>query len=215
LGTFSGAPLGSSASAINDSGVIVGNSTTASGASHATKWNGTVPTDLGTLGGTTSSGAGINSAGFVVGSSSTAGDVATHATLWKGRAKHDLGTLGGSNSSAAAINACDEVVGSADTTSGAQHPALWTPAGIAFDLNTLISNPAALPYPLIEATAISKHGWIVANAMIPSTAFHGAERSQAYLLIPNAESRDHGDHDHDHGCRDHDHEGHDFDDHEH
>jgi len=56
-------------------------------------------TDLGTLGGSFSLGAGLNNMGWVSGFSTTAGDQQIHATLWA-KQKNDLGTLGGPNSQA-------------------------------------------------------------------------------------------------------------------
>src|SRR5256885_2311404 len=61
-------------------------------------------TDLGTLGGSSSSAAGLNRDGQIVGSSATAAG-ATHAFFWD--AAHgmiDLGTLSGSDSYGVAIN---------------------------------------------------------------------------------------------------------------
>ncbi|HYL72441.1 MAG TPA: hypothetical protein VEY89_14165, partial [Candidatus Dormibacteraeota bacterium] len=54
--------------------------------------------NLGTLGGSVSSGNAINNLGWVLGNANLAGDQATHATVWIGGVKADLGTLGGANS---------------------------------------------------------------------------------------------------------------------
>ena len=55
-------------------------------------------TNLGSLGGTASSGASINNRGWISGSSDLPGDQAQHAVLWRGGETVDLGTLGGPNS---------------------------------------------------------------------------------------------------------------------
>lgn len=54
--------------------------------------------NLGSLGGTSSSGISINNAGLVSGSSNLAGDQSMHAALWLNGSAFDLGTLGGANS---------------------------------------------------------------------------------------------------------------------
>jgi probable HAF family extracellular repeat protein len=71
----------SRARGINDRGQIVGNSSLATGATHAFLWENGVITDLGTLGGANSQALGINDRGQIVGSSLTATGE-THATLW-------------------------------------------------------------------------------------------------------------------------------------
>jgi probable HAF family extracellular repeat protein len=58
-------------------------------------------TQLPSLGGTASSGNGINNQGWAVGSSNLPGDGSTHAALWQDGALIDLGTLGGPNSNVA------------------------------------------------------------------------------------------------------------------
>jgi probable HAF family extracellular repeat protein len=54
--------------------------------------------NLGTLGGTSSAGNGINNRGWVTGVASLPGDHNQHAALWAYGLKFDLGTLGGTNS---------------------------------------------------------------------------------------------------------------------
>jgi probable HAF family extracellular repeat protein len=99
----------SSATGVNDSGVVVG-AKTASGVQHAFRWASGATTDLGTLPGfTQSAAADVNASGQIVGSS-TGGSV-TRPFLFSGGAMSDLGTLGGSTSTAAAINDAGTVVG--------------------------------------------------------------------------------------------------------
>src|SRR5439155_20494428 len=54
--------------------------------------------DLGTLGGTSSAGWGINNKRWVYGVSSLPGDMQSRAFLWRWGVMTDLGTLGGPNS---------------------------------------------------------------------------------------------------------------------
>src|SRR5437764_6092837 len=54
--------------------------------------------DLGTLGGTSSGGWGINDRGWISGVSSLRGDIQSRAFLWRRGVMIDLGTLGGPNS---------------------------------------------------------------------------------------------------------------------
>src|SRR5256885_11895450 len=80
-------------------------------------------TDLGTLGGTESSGSALNAGGEVAGSSYTIGDAGQHAYLWKptvsGGAMTDLGTLGGTQSFGNRLNASGQVAGESFTTGDA------------------------------------------------------------------------------------------------
>jgi probable HAF family extracellular repeat protein len=74
--------------------------------------------DLGTLGGTSSAGWGINDRGWISGVSSLPGDMQTRAFLWRRGEMTDLGTLGGPNSwSYFPLNERGTVTGGAETSS--------------------------------------------------------------------------------------------------
>jgi probable HAF family extracellular repeat protein len=143
-------------------------------------------TDLGTLGGTSSSAAAINASGQVAGSASTTGD-ATHATLWNGSTTTDLGTLGGTESYASAINASGQVVGLAYTTGNlAYHATLWNGTA-AIDLNSLLdASTVSSGWVLTQATGINDNGWIVGNASNSQLGI----TSHAFLLtaVPEPET---------------------------
>src|SRR5215212_6193457 len=108
-------------------------------------------TDLGTLGGTESSGSALNAGGQVAGSSYTTGDAGQHAYLWKPTvsggasvAMTDLGTLGGTQSFGNGLNASGQVAGESFTTGdAATHAFLWKPttpggaSGAMYNLGTL------------------------------------------------------------------------------
>src|SRR5205807_1167183 len=130
--------------------------------------------DLRTLGGTNSTGLGLNVLGQVVGYSSVTEDVAFHAFLGSDGKMSDLGTLGGTNSAANSINALGQVVGFSDIASGVEHACFWAD-GMMVDLNTLI--PAGSGWELSTASGINDGGEIVGN---------GAHNGQmhAFLLTP-------------------------------
>ena len=94
--------------------------------------------DLGTLGGDTSRGFGINNLGQVVGDATTVNNAASHAFLSSGSGPmQDLGTLGGSDSQAKSINDKGQIVGGAYNSSGSYHAFLYSGNGPMQDLGTL------------------------------------------------------------------------------
>ncbi len=71
-------------------------------------------TDLGTLGGSDSSGSGVNNKGQVVGTSHLPGDKIVHGFFYADGKMTDLGTLGGDQSQAHALNDAGQVTGRSD-----------------------------------------------------------------------------------------------------
>jgi probable HAF family extracellular repeat protein len=110
LGTLGG--TSSRAWGLNRSGMVVGESTTASGDRHAFLWANGVMRDLGTLGGRQSVALGVNRLGHVIGWSDTAGTPsARHGFLWQNGVITDLGSLGDGWTQAHAINGAGQIVG--------------------------------------------------------------------------------------------------------
>jgi probable HAF family extracellular repeat protein len=144
LGTLGG--LSSSANAVNDADEVAGYSFTPvagysfiSGivALHAFLYSNGRMSDLGTLGGPTSAGTGINAIGQVVGNSFTAVNSAQHAFLYGDGRMSDLGTLGGSNSAGIGINVLGQVVGNSLTGGDGSFHAFLYSGGKMSDLGTL------------------------------------------------------------------------------
>jgi probable HAF family extracellular repeat protein len=157
LGTLGGTQ--SFGNGLNASGQVAGESfTTSDAATHAFLWKPTTPGgtsgtmhDLGTLGGTSSYGYGINASGEVTGASDKTGDSKTHTFLWKPATPNgtsgtmfNLGSLGGTESNGGGINASGQVAGSSLTNGdAAYHAFLWKPttpngtSGAMYDLGTL------------------------------------------------------------------------------
>lgn len=159
LGTLGGSA--SSASALNEAGLIVGSSTltTPPSGAHAVLWNNGAISDL-TPDLPSNQGAaatGINEAGQVVGNVSY-----TTAFLWRNGARTSLGDLGGGASTANDINDSGVVVGSSYTDELTplgfmQHPFVWQ-GGVMSDLGLLPGDEDG------GAAAINSVGQIVGSS---------------------------------------------------
>lgn len=190
-------PLGtdpdSAATAINDSGQVVGisgicqNAVGAFSATHAVLWENGQPTDLGNIGGHGwNTPAFINNHGQIVGFANASGDLVNgqlaikfHAFLWtKERGMRDLGTLpGDALSEALGVNESGQVVG-VSYGAGFSHPRgfLWQ-NGVMTDLNTLV--PAGSTLTLQVAGDINDRGEITGAAFDSTT-----KTNPAFLAIP-------------------------------
>ena len=139
LGSLGGRSV---AYAINDSGVIVGNSSASGSAPvHAVRWANGVIRDLGTLGGANSSAAAINEAGVIAGWAETA-QGARHAVIWRDGVIADLNTLipqgtGWELVAATGITFEDAVIGWGRRADGLLHGFMLTPP---FDVELSLSH---------------------------------------------------------------------------
>ena len=136
---------------------------------------GYIITDLGTLGGNSSTATGINNSGQVAGYSYTTGNRPFHAFLYDG-SLHDLGTLGGNFSQATGINNSGQVVGYSNTANG-RFDAFLYDNGSLIDLNSLLPAGSDFAY-LTIAYAINDNGQIVGNGVTNGGQTH------AFLLTP-------------------------------
>jgi endoglucanase len=170
------------ASAVNETGQVVGTSGTQIVKNHAFLWTragGMV--DLGTLGGTYSAASptiqAVNGSGEVVGESTLTPDGATHAFSWTpAGGMHDLGTLGGTNSRARAVNDSGQVVGSSDTSGGATHAFLWTAGAGMVDLGTLGGTSS-------YADAVNASGQVVGESTTATGETHAFSWTQAAGIV--------------------------------
>ena len=138
----------SDAFAINDDGVITGQSNTPTGEIHAFLYAGNGTRDLGTLGGPFSYGYGINRSNHVTGVATFPRDPVTrlypsHAFLHDGVSMLDLLTLGGDSSVGYGINDAGQIAGSSQAPDGEWHAALYA-GGFWSDLGTLGGTNAGL-----------------------------------------------------------------------
>jgi probable HAF family extracellular repeat protein len=184
LGTL---PGGTDAQAImiNESGQVIGFSYTAStepGACFALAtssfiWEkGKGMTDLGSLGGTCTLAAALNSKGQVVGEALRTGDQSAPAFLWeKGLIRELGGSLGGDASGAFAINDLGEAVGFGNLPgNNTFHATLWKNANTITDLGAIGSDECSF------AGAINASGQIVGSSLSNCDGDTGIVRAILY-----------------------------------
>jgi probable HAF family extracellular repeat protein len=143
--------LGSTATAINDAGQVIGSMRVGDYITYEWRgfvYSGGVATDLGTLGGTSTSPYDINEAGQIAGDGLTATGN-RHAFIYAAGVLTDIGTLGGATSSFMAMNEAGQVVGNSETTTGDTHAFRYS-GGVLMDLGTL-GGPSSYAYGMNEA----------------------------------------------------------------
>jgi len=124
LGTLGGSYTTSGAKAINASGEITGwAEDPATGNSVVMKWSAGVMTNLGTLGGNSGVGLGIDAKGDIAGYSTNA--TTYRAFLYTGKKLKNIGDLGGGYADAYAINRAGDIAGSSPGANGNVDPFLY------------------------------------------------------------------------------------------
>jgi probable HAF family extracellular repeat protein len=153
--------LGDSVGASYDNG-----NTTTNPKIHGVLWDHQTKTltDLGNLGGITTTALGINDAKHIVGySTESSGN--ERAFIWQNGSMHDLGTLPfGNHARASAINNHGQIIGSSDTfdvTCGCQ-----IDKAVTWDANGTISDLGALAGGDTRATAINDLNQVVGESMV-------------------------------------------------
>ncbi len=161
---------------INESGQVTGTATAKiDGVTepHAFVYSQGTMQDLGTLGGNTSNGYGINDSGEATGSADLAGNTGTHAFLYSNGHTHDLGTLPGyDGSTGLGINNAGQVTGFLSATGTTQ--AFLYSGGQITDLGTLGGS-------LSQGSAINRYGQIAGGStLVPNTQYVGATHAFLY-----------------------------------
>ena len=138
-----------------------------SGSNYAFIWSNGTMTNLGTLGGSSSSANAISADGSAVAGYATTTNGINHAFRWtSGTGMVDLGTLGGTNSYANAISADGSTaIGSAQTAGNLQYLAFrWTQATGMQSIAAWLSNAGVtLPtgWTLNNANAVNQNGNVI------------------------------------------------------
>jgi probable HAF family extracellular repeat protein len=168
--------------ALNDAGKVVGEAYTASsGSAHGFVYDGATSTEIGDLGGGSSSPAAINNNDRIVGYSANT-DGYDRAFIYSGGVMSDLGTLGGGHYSYAnGINNNNQIVGASftDDADSVFHAFLTDGVGPMIDLNSKVTSKAA-DWVLSSAGSINDGGTIVGTGT-RGGAKHG------FMLVPLAD----------------------------
>lgn len=164
---------------LNDQGQATGDFGTVNTSStddipHAYIYSNNSVTDLGTLGGLTSSGRDINNLGQVTGIADIGSGI-SHAFVYSQGRMVDLGTLGGPRSEGLAINDRGEVVGFSSGSSSSPLLAFLYSGGQMINLQSLMAPTMGAGWALVQANDINSNGNITGLA-----TFNGV--SHAFLL---------------------------------
>jgi probable HAF family extracellular repeat protein len=169
LGVVSGDDY-SVARAINATGEVAGSvGSDRNATSDVSLYSAGQMTSLGTLGGTSGIGNGINASAQVAGYSTRA-DGTYHAFTTINGTLTDIGDLGGGSAVAYGINDAGQVVGSAVTADGSNHPFLYS-NGQMTDLGTL-GSPSGTDF-WNSAQGVNEAGVVVGTSYTASGNFRG------------------------------------------
>jgi probable HAF family extracellular repeat protein len=148
---------------LNSAGHLAGYQATSGGDFHAKLYDGNSLHDLGTLGGTSSFGEGVNDNDQVTGFSYVVGSSGPyHAFVYDGTI-HDIGTVGGLNSYGYRINAKGQITGTSENGNHSSSAFLWTPdipggtTGTMRDLGNLGGGSS-------DGGGINSSGWVTGSS---------------------------------------------------
>lgn len=174
IGTFGGAT--STAVAVSNQGIAVGQADRADGSVHAFAFRAGVLHDLGTLGGANSWAHDINDRGQIAGTAQQA-DGTNRAVIFDRRLVRVLPTPEGASSSTWSINRAGHTIG-AYTLAGEGHAFLYD--GVAVHrLQDLLRDADRAVWSVTGAASINDKGWILVDALKA-----GDQHSTVLLLKP-------------------------------
>ncbi|WP_020653164.1 HAF repeat-containing protein [Massilia niastensis] len=180
-GPYASSPVPPGTAALSVQGHSAGTYLNAGGAYRAFLSRDGVRTDLGTLGGSFSSGLAVNDKGWVAGISDTAG-AGSRAFLYRDGAMTNLGTLGGGYSAAVAVNGAGQVAGNSTTADGRRHAFLYS-EGSMRDLGTLDGQDSTA-YGMNAAGDVvgesGGHAFLYTGGVMHDLGTLGGKRSIAY-----------------------------------